>query len=63
MKKNLGSFVAAAGVAVIGALMTLDWSEVVSPRTAGVVLIILGGVGATIRAYFTPAPAQAAKGE
>lgn len=42
-KTNLSTFLLSAVLAVAGGLMTLDWSQVVSQQTAGVVLIGLGG--------------------
>lgn len=42
---------ALSGVAVVsGALLTLDWSQVFSPQTAGTVVALLGGAVAVARA-------------
>lgn len=42
-KTNKTTFILSAVLAVGGALMTLDWSQVVSQQTAGVVVMLLGG--------------------
>lgn len=49
MKSNVATFAVSAVLAVGGALMTLDWSAVVSPQTAGVVVMLLGGAVAFAR--------------
>ena len=43
MKSKLGTFVLSAVLAVGGALMTLDWGQVVTSQTAGVVVMLIGG--------------------
>jgi len=47
---NKGVFVLSAVAAVGGALLTLDWSQVVSQQTAGTVLMLIGGAVAFARA-------------
>lgn len=49
-KSNKGVFILSAVVAVGGALLTLDWSQVVSPQTAGTIAMLVGGGVAFARA-------------
>lgn len=56
--KGKRTFIVAAGVAVVGALQTLDYTEVVNEQNAGVVLIVLGAVGAILRLYTNTAPGK-----
>lgn len=43
IKTNKTAFVLSAVIVTAGGLMTLDWSQVVSKETAGVVVMLLGG--------------------
>lgn len=51
------TFLASAATAMFGAAMTLDWSQIMSARTAGVVMIVLGAGAAIVRALYTAPPA------
>lgn len=56
--KGKRSFILAAIVAVLGALQTLDWSQVVTEENAGVVLIVIGALIAIVRQYTNTAPGK-----
>lgn len=47
---NKAVFWVSAGLAVGGALVSLDWSQVASPKTAGVITALIGGGLAFARA-------------
>lgn len=56
-KTNLTTFLVSAVLAVGGALLTLDWSQVVSPQTAGVIMVGVGGAVAFAKLLLGKPPA------
>lgn len=56
--KGKRSFILAAIIAILGALQTLDWSQVVTEENAGVVLIVLAAMIAILRRYTNTAPGK-----
>lgn len=57
--KGFRTFAVAAAVAVLGAFQTLDFTQLFDAKTAGVVIIALGGLMAVLRAVTTTPPASA----
>lgn len=58
MLKGKRTFVFAAGVAVLGALETLDWTQVLSEQNAGIAVIGIGAGIAILRTFTSTGPGQ-----
>lgn len=56
--KGYWTFIAAALIAIGGALQTLDWTTIVSTQNAGYVLLAISGIMALLRAITSTPPAQ-----
>lgn len=57
--KGYRTFALSAVVAVLGALATLDYSDVVTAQTAGIVGIVIAAAIAIARAFTTTPPGAA----
>lgn len=55
------AFVAAAVAGVAGVAVALPWENIVSERTAGVLVVAIAGLAATLKALFADPPATKAK--
>ena len=52
------TFIFAAVVAVLGALQTLDWAQVVPANDVGPVMIAIGGLMAVLRSITSTPPGK-----
>jgi len=56
MLKGYRTFIVGGAIAVLGALETLQWTDIVTEANAGVIVAAIGGVIGVLRAVTTTAP-------